>query len=135
MKVGIYENFGVKSIINAAGAMTRYGGALMDQEALDAMNEAAKYSVSIDELQATVSRIIAERTHAEAGIVTTGAAAALTLATAACITGLDVARMNHLPDTTGIPNEVIMPWHQISGYEHAIRAAGKFLLAELLFQQ
>jgi len=32
--------------------------------------------------------------------------------------------MNRLPDTTGIPNEVIMPWHQISGYEHAIRAAG-----------
>jgi len=122
--VGIYEHFGVKSIINAAGAMTRYGGALMDAEALEAMNEAAKYSVSIDELQASASRSIAERTHAEAGIVTAGAAAALTLATAACITGLDVARMNRLPDTTGIPNEVIMPWHQISGYEHAIRAAG-----------
>lgn len=122
--MGIYEYFGVKSIINAAGAMTRYGGALMDQEVLEAMSEAAKYSVNIDELQAAASKIIAERTHAEAGVVTAGASAALTLATAACITGLDVVRMNRLPDTTGIPNEVIMPWHQISGYEHAIRAAG-----------
>ena len=78
----------------------------------------------IDELQAAASKVIAEITHAEAGIVTAGAAAALTLGTAACITGFDVARMNRLPDTAAIPNEVIMPWHQISGYEHAIRAAG-----------
>lgn len=122
--MGIYERFGVKPIINAAGAMTRYGGALIDQEVLEAMNEAARYSVRIDELQAAASKVIAEITHAEAGIVTAGAAAALTLGTAACITGFDVARMNRLPDTAAIPNEVIMPWHQISGYEHAIRAAG-----------
>lgn len=122
--MGIYERFGVKPIINAAGAMTRYGGALIDQEVLEAMNEAAGYSVRIDELQAAASKVIAEITHAEAGIVTAGAAAALTLGTAACITGFDVARMNRLPDTAAIPNEVIMPWHQISGYAHAIRAAG-----------
>ena len=122
--MGIYERFGVKTVINAAGAMTRYGGTMMDDEVLDAMKEAAKNFVRMDELQAAASKIIAERTHAEAGIVTAGAAAALTLGTAACIVGLDVARMNRLPDTLGMPNEVLMPWHQISGYEHAIRAAG-----------
>ncbi len=122
--MGIYERFGVKPIINAAGTMTRYGGALMDQEALEAMGEAARYSVRLDELQAAASNVIAEITHAEAGIVTAGASAALTLGTAACIAGFNVARMNRLPDTTGMPNEVIMPWHQISGYDHAIRAAG-----------
>lgn len=122
--MGIYERFGVKSIINAAGPMTRYGGTLMDQEALEAMNDAARYSVRMDELQAAASKVIVEITHAEAGIVTAGAAAALTLGTAACIAGFDVARMNRLPDTTGIPNEVIMPWHQISGYEHPFRTAG-----------
>jgi len=96
----------------------------MKQEALDAMIEAAKESVHLDELQAAASKIIAEKTHAEAGIVTCGAAAALTLGTAACITGFDVARMNRLPDTTGMPNEVIMAQHQISGYNHSIIAAG-----------
>ena len=122
--MGIYERFGVKPIINVAGAMTRMGGALMEQEALEAMNEAAKGSVRLDELEAAASKVIAEITHAEAGIVTAGAAAALTLGTAACITGLDVARMNRLPDTTGMANEVLMAQHQISGYDHSIRAAG-----------
>lgn len=122
--MGVYERFGVKPIINVAGAMTRIGGALMEQEALEAMNEAAKGSARLDELEAAASKVIAEITHAEAGIITAGAAAALTLGTAACITGLDVARMNRLPDTTGMANEVLMAQHQISGYDHSIKAAG-----------
>ncbi len=122
--MGVYERFGVKPIINVAGAMTRIGGALMEQEALEAMNEAAKGSARLDELEAAASKVIAEITHAEAGIVTAGTAAALTLGTAACITGLDVARMNRLPDTTGMANEVLMAQHQISGYDHSIKAAG-----------
>lgn len=126
--MGVYERFGVKPIINVAGAMTRIGGALMEQEALEAMNEAAKGSARLDELEAAASKVIAEITHAEAGIVTAGAAAALTLGTAACITGLDVARMNRLPDTTGMANEVLMAQHQISGYDHSIKAAGAKLI-------
>jgi len=124
----VYERFGVKPIINVAGATTRHGGALMRQEVVEAMVEAAKVSVPLDELQAAASKVIARVTHAEAGIITCGAAAGLTLGTAACIAGLNVARMNRLPDTAGIPNEVIMPWHQICGYGHAIRAAGARLV-------
>lgn len=126
--MNIYERFGVKPIINVAGPLTRCGGALMEPEALEAMDEAAKYSVHLEQLEAAASKVIAEKTHAEAGLVTAGAYAALTLGTAACITGFDVARMNRLPDTSGLPNEVIMVWHQISGYDHAIRAAGAKLL-------
>lgn len=124
----VYEHFGVKPIINVAGTTTRHGGALMNPEVVEAMVEAAKASVRLDELQAAASKVIARVTHAEAGIITCGAAAALTLGTAACIAGLDVARMNRLPDTSGMPNEVIMPWHQICGYGHAIRAAGARLV-------
>ncbi len=126
--MGIYERFGVQPIINVRGAWTSLGGALMDQEALEAMTEAARKSVRLDQLQAAASKIITEITHAEAGIVTCGAASALTLGTAACITGFDVARMNRLPDTTGMPNEVIMAQHQISGYDHPITAAGAKLI-------
>jgi len=126
--MSIYERFGVRPIINAVGVATRYGGSLMEPAARQAMEEAARYSVRLDELQAAASKVISKKTHAEAGIVTSGTAAALTLAAAACIAGLDVARMNRLPDTTGMPNEVIMPWHQISGYDHAIRAAGARLI-------
>lgn len=122
--MSVYERFGVKPIINVAGPATRYGGALMEREALEAMDEAARESVRFDELEAAASKVIAEVTHAEAGIVTAGASAALTLGTAASIAGFDVAKMNRLPDTASVPNEVIMPWHQICGYDHAIRAAG-----------
>lgn len=126
--MNIYERYGVKPIINVAGAMTRYGGTIVGQEVLDAMDEAARYSVPLDRLQAAASRVVAKRTHAEAGIVTCGASHALTLAAAACICGWDVARMNRLPFTDGMPNEVIMPLHQISGYDHALQAAGARLV-------
>ncbi|MFW6150314.1 MAG: aminotransferase class V-fold PLP-dependent enzyme [Chloroflexota bacterium] len=122
--MNIYERYGVKPVINVAGAMTRYGGALMGQDTLDAMERAAHHSVPLDALQLAASKVIAARTHAEAGIVTCGASAGLTLATAACMCGFDVARMNRLPDTTGMADEVLMPWHQVSGYDHALTAAG-----------
>ena len=96
----------------------------MPPEVLEAMAEAARASVDIAELQAKASAVIAEITGAEAGLVTSGAAAALTLGTAACLAGLDVARMERLPDTDGIPNEVIMCRTHRTGYDHAIRAAG-----------
>ena len=64
----------------------------------------------------------------EAGYVTAGAASALTLATAACICGLDLGKMERLPHTDGMPNEVIIPREHRSGYDHAIRAAGARLV-------
>lgn len=131
--MNIYEKYGVKPVVNVAGAMTRYGGTLMGRRALDAMEEAAHYSVPLDYLQAAASRVIAERTHAEAGIVTCGASHALVLATAACICGWDVARMNRLPHTDGMPNEVVMPMHHISGYDHAIQTAGARLVPAGVF--
>lgn len=123
-KMNVYEHLGVQTLINARGEVTRLGGALMEQETVDAMSEAAKYSVRLDELQAAASRIISRITGAEAGYVTSGASAALTLATAACLAGLDIDRMNRLPDTSHIPNEVLMDYRHRQGYDHAIRVAG-----------
>jgi len=122
--MGVYERLGVRPIINARGTNTRLGGAQMEQAAIEAMAEAAQEAVPLEELQAAASNIIAKITGAEAGYVTSGASAALTLGTAACLTGLDVARMNRLPHTAGMPNEVLMARHQVSGYDHAISAAG-----------
>src|SRR5688572_32315148 len=82
MKKDVYAALGVKRRINAAGTLTRLGGALMDEEILAAMAAAARASVDIGELQAAASRVIARVTGAQAGIVTTGAAAGLTLAAA-----------------------------------------------------
>lgn len=114
----------IRPIINAAGPVTMYCGASMPQEVVDAMSEAAHTPVRMDELQAAASKIIAKITGAEAGYVTCGCAAALTAATAACLTGYNVDSMNRLPDTSGIPNEVLIAANQCSGYDHAISAAG-----------
>lgn len=120
----IYDRLGIRKRVNGAGLLTRLSGSLMPPEVLEAMREAARSFVDIAELQARASQMIAEHTGAEAGLVTTGAAAALTLGTAACLTGLDAARMDRLPDTEGMPNEVLMCRTHRTGYDHAIRAAG-----------
>jgi L-seryl-tRNA(Ser) seleniumtransferase len=122
--MSIYETIGVRTIINAKGTSTRVSGALLAPEVTAAMQEAAQYCVDMAEIQAAASKIIAEVTGAEAGIVTSGAAAGLLLGTAACVAGLDPAKMAHLPDTTNMKNEVVMVRSQRNQYDHAIRSAG-----------
>src|SRR5260370_11049212 len=94
-----YERLGVRRRINAAGALTRLGGAVMAPEVIEAMAAASGASVDIGELQDAASTRIAEATGAEAGLVTTGAAAAVTLAAAAASARLDAAKMGALPHT------------------------------------
>lgn len=124
----IFEGLGVRTIINAKGPSTRLSGAILPPEVAAAMQEAAQHCVDIAELQARASEIIAEITGAEAGYVTSGAAAGLLLGTAACVTGLDPGRMNRLPDTGGMRNEVVMVRSQRNFYDHAVRAAGVRLI-------
>ena len=120
----VYERLGVRTIINAKGPSTRLSGGQMRPEVAQAMVEASQHCVEMAELQARASEIIAEITGAEAGLVTSGAAAGLLLGTAACVTGLDAGRMNRLPDTVGLANEVVMVRSQRNFYDHAVRAAG-----------
>jgi D-glucosaminate-6-phosphate ammonia-lyase len=124
----IYAALGVKRRINAAGTLTRLGGALMADEVVAAMTEAARASVDIGELQAAASRTISKICSSEAGIVTTGAAAALTLAAAAAMTRWNIARMAALPHAEGFPNEILLPRTHHTGYAHALRASGARLV-------
>ena len=124
----IYERLGVRTIINAQGPATRLSGGIMPPEVASAMVEASRHCVDIAELQAAASRIIAEATGAEAGLATSGAAAGLLLGTAACVAGLDPAKMNRLPDTTGMKNEVVVARSQRNFYDHAVRGAGVRLI-------
>ncbi len=123
-KVHVYEKLGVRPLINGRSFSTKAGGCALPKEVLDAMREAGECCVRMDELQSAASEVIARATGAEAGIVTSGAAAALTLGTAACLARLDVNRMNRLPDTTGISDEFIVHRAHRNDYDHAVRAAG-----------
>jgi L-seryl-tRNA(Ser) seleniumtransferase len=88
------------------------------------MAEAAQGHVQLDELQARANDELAAATGAEAGLVTAGAAAGLTLATAACLAGFDPARMDALPFVADGRNEIVVQRGHRNAYDHAIRAAG-----------
>ncbi|MGE5194144.1 MAG: aminotransferase class V-fold PLP-dependent enzyme [Deltaproteobacteria bacterium] len=124
----IYERFGVTPIINASGSVTRLGGAPMPEPVLQAFREAAAEAVSLEQLQAAASRCIAQTTGTEAGLVTAGSAAALTLGTAAILTGCDLGKIERLPHCEGFPHEFVIAREQRSGYDHAVRAAGARLV-------
>lgn len=122
--MGVYEDLGVKPIINATGVFTRLSGCLMAPEVVRAMVEASKQFVCIEELQYAAGKVIAEITGAHAGYVCTGAYAGIVLSIAACITGLDPEKMNRLPNTEGMKNEVIMEKAHRNSYDHAVEIAG-----------
>lgn len=126
--MGIYEAFGVRPVINAAGPVTRLSGAPIECEVAAAMAEAAQTCVRIDELQEAAGRFLAETTGAESGYVTAGAAAGLALASAACLARLDVAAMDRLPDTRGLPNEIVIQRAHVTAYSHALRLPGARLV-------
>ena len=123
-----FERFGIRTFINAAGPMTRLSGNVLELEVRDAMTEAGGACARIEDLQEAAGRLIAGATGAEAGYVTSGAAAGLVMGAAASIAGLDVAAMDRLPDTTGMRNEIIIQREHITAYTHALRASGARLV-------
>ena len=118
---------GIARSINAAGTLTRLGGKPMADAVIAAMSEAARVPIDIAALQQLASDRIAATLGAEAGMVTTGASAALTLAAAACIAGDDLARMAALPFAAP-PNEILLPRTHRTMYSHALAAAGARLV-------
>jgi D-glucosaminate-6-phosphate ammonia-lyase len=124
----VYQRLGIRTIINASGPSTRLSGGIMRPEVARAMAEASQWCVDLAELQGRASEILADVTGAEAGYVTAGASAALMLASAASLAALNPARMNLLPATTGMANEVVMARSQRNMYDHAVAQAGAKLI-------
>lgn len=122
--MGIYEELGIRTVINGNATLTRLGGSLMPKVVLDAMLEAAQGFVDIVELQEKVGQEMARLTHNEAAYVSCGAAAGLVISTAACITGLDPEKRERLPHLEGMKNEVIVHKYGRVGYDFAIRQVG-----------
>lgn len=123
----IYERLGVQPVVNGAATLTRLGGSLMPPVVVEAMVQAAGAFVPLDELQRAAGKRIAELTRNEAAYVTSGAAAGLVLATAACITGADPEKMALLPRPEKIPggrHKVVVYRSQRNGYDFAVRQVG-----------
>lgn len=122
--MNIYEQLGVKTVLNAWGTVTKVGGSVMDPRVLEAMAEASKHYVEIGALHAAAGAHIAQLLGVEACCITCGAAAGLAIGSAACITRGDHAKRLQLPDTTGLKNEVIvLKCHRIL-YDQAVLLSG-----------
>jgi len=123
-----YLALGVRPFINCASVRTAHSGSLMLPEVRAAVAQASHQFVSLDELMEGASHRIAELTGAELGMVTCGSAAALTLATCACVAGNDPVKMLRLPFTDGWVNRVIMLKNQRFAYDQAIRMVGTHIV-------
>src|SRR5215472_4070151 len=119
-----YLAIGVRPFINCCSVRTLHGGSLMLPQVREAIAQASRFFVNLDELMEAASKRIAELTGAEWGIVTCGSAAAVALATCACVAGNDPVKMLRLPFTDGWVNRVIMPKNQRFAYDQAIRMVG-----------
>jgi L-seryl-tRNA(Ser) seleniumtransferase len=104
----IYERLGVKKLINAWGTVTRVGGSLVDPSVMEAMTEASHAYIDFEEYHTKAGQYIAKLIGVEAAFISSGAAAGIAIATAACIVGTDSVGINQLPDTTGFKDEVIL---------------------------
>lgn len=115
---------GVEPHLPAFDHITRLGGSRMPDEVMDAMVEANRHFVDMNELTLAAGARVAEVMHAESALVTSGSASAMLLGAAACLTGTDSDKMAALPHPTWPRREcVIQAAHRVS-YDRSFRAAG-----------
>ena len=121
----IFQSIGVEPVINCRGTFTIIGGSIELPEVRAAMDSASRHFVQMDELADAVGKRLAELTEAEWGMVTSGCAAALKMATAACVTGGNPEKLHRIPDLSGLDKtEVIIPTGSFSAYDFAIQNIG-----------
>ena len=106
--IGVYERLGVRRVINAWGVATELGGWGQSERVTQAMEEANRGTVEMQELLRKSGDFIADLLGVEAAFVTSGGAAAQALSVAACMAETDPDRIAQLPDTTGMKNEVVI---------------------------
>ena len=119
-----FRELGVRPFINAAGTYTAMTASLMPPEVMEAITYASKHYVMLDELHDKVGERIAALLHCEAAMVTSGAASALTLGTAAVLTGTDRQKIVDLPNLAHMKGEAIIQKSHRFGYDHAVRNCG-----------
>lgn len=124
----VRNRLGLRPVINVSGTMTHLGASIVVPEAIRAASEVMPEWVEINDLHRKASAAIARATGAEAGFVTASAAAGITLAVAGAMTGADLARVEQLPDASGMRDEVVIQMGHMTGYgaaiEQGIRLAG-----------
>jgi L-seryl-tRNA(Ser) seleniumtransferase len=132
--VDYYEKLGVTKIINAAGTYTILTASIMPPSVQAATAIAARYPVRLLDLQKAAGEYLARRLQCGGALVTAGAASALTLGTAACVTAGNAQAIKSIPeDLGGLKNEVLVQKAHRYEYDHALRDCGiRFVEVETL---
>ena len=104
----VYRRFGIDNVINAAGKMTALGGTAQSDAVAQAQADAARSHVDLETLRRRAGELVARHTGAEAGSITSGAAAGIATAVAACITGTQLDRVLRIPETDGLDRRVLL---------------------------
>jgi L-seryl-tRNA(Ser) seleniumtransferase len=120
-----YEKLGVTPFINAAGTYTTLSASTMPDEVQAAIALASRQPVNLNELLDASGAYLAKRLRCEGALVTSGAAGALVVGTAACVTLGNDQEMVAIPtDMAGLKNEVIVQKAHRYEYDHALRNCG-----------
>lgn len=124
----IYKELGARPVINATGSVTMLGGSTPAPEVKEAMDRADGAYVPLMELEERAGEAIAKMVDVPAVYITSGAGSALTLATAACMAGDDDAKIQQLPDTAGMKNEILIQARHRYWYDRCLELAGAKLV-------
>lgn len=108
MSKTIYEEHGVRRVVNACGRMTALGVSTIRPEVGEILVRAAGSYVVIDELIDKVGQLISTYTKGEDSCVTICASAGIMISVAACIAKDNIAKIERLPDSSGMNNEIVM---------------------------
>jgi L-seryl-tRNA(Ser) seleniumtransferase len=115
---------GVRPHIGAHEHISRLSGSRMPEEVIEALREANRFFVDIEELSDAAGRKIAELLGAEAALVTAGGFSSMILAAASCLTGTDPAKIDALPHPDWPKRECLIQKAHRFSYDRAYRAAG-----------
>ncbi len=114
----LYARLGVRTFINARGTITTLGGSVMPPQVVQAMVEASRHFVLLEDLLDKAGARLAQLTGAEAAFICSGAASGMLLAGAACLTGIDVEAIRRLPEVDGRPDEFVISLVDAHYYIH-----------------
>lgn len=120
----LFAELDIKPVINGRGTLTFLSGSLMLPEVMEAIQTTSLQFANLNEVQDKVGARMAELLECEAAMVTAGAASAMTLGTAAAITGTDPEKIRILPNLPYPRPEVIIQTSHRFGYDHAVRNCG-----------
>lgn len=123
----MYRAIEVEPVINAIGNVSVLGGSTATPEVRAAMERASDSYAPLLQVAESASRAVAEMLEVEAAWITSGAGSALSLAAAACIARDDIDALARIPNTDGLPNEILIQKRQRYSYDRCLELAGGVL--------